>query len=120
MSKYLGKKWGVREWTPEMKTKWQEKMFEEGFSWCGHHKVAHLAASYYWTIMSTDLGHIDDNDVDFFFISSEEQMHYEDVFPKEETSSKLDVIQEIVDLVDQRKQEVPAEVPDEDERSFEG
>jgi hypothetical protein len=80
MSKYLGAKWDVRDWTDDMKISWKNKMLEEGFS-CNffHTKIGY---DYYWTEEDYSIT-FEIEDREFFLSTDEVEMVYDDVFPEE-------------------------------------
>jgi len=76
---FIDTKWDAREWTKEQKVKWQNRMFEIGFSWGGWDKrVRYITSDFYY---------VSDSSVtyggDFTFFNGREGnlMTYEDAFP---------------------------------------
>ena len=84
-------KWDVREWTDEMKQKWNDKVQELGFAGFVKelHKDTLLKSTYIWlNAKSTSYLVSDDtHSLDSFITSNDEEMKYEDMFPSlQETS----------------------------------
>jgi hypothetical protein len=76
---FINTKWDAREWTKEQKAKWQNRIFELGFSWGGWDKrVRYITSDFYY---------VSDSSVtyggDFAFFNGREGklMTYEDAFP---------------------------------------
>lgn len=77
-------KWDVRDWTDEMKTKFQERMFDEGYCWgrFGCNKtVSFLDAGSYF-LREEVLLWMDMNASNYFLEHESTEKTYEDVFPE--------------------------------------
>lgn len=108
---FINTKWDVREWTEEQKIQWQEKCFELGFKWGGEGVyVENSDKNFYY--LST--GILFGDDLEFFNSDEDNIKTFEDMFPEE----KLDPIQTIVEMVNERKQYI--EDSEEGDRGFEG
>lgn len=103
-SEFLMTEWDVRDWSEKQRVQWQEKCFELGFSWPLSGKtVSHTGRSFYYFLGYGDILHGFSTDTDFTL------KQFEDMFPAKELlqeDEKLDVVSEILELVNQRKQEV--------------
>lgn len=80
----INTKWDAREWTEDMKRKWQEKMFEIGFLWrSDREEVLHLSDGFYFL---SDRGSLTASDITGLFLNSgNREKKYSDAFPETQT-----------------------------------
>lgn len=74
-------KWDVREWTDEMKQKWNSKVQE--LSFIALYSEQYLLESTHLWLSGQTASYIGDGDTEYFLNSADKEMKYEDMFPEE-------------------------------------
>ncbi|OOE71731.1 hypothetical protein [Salinivibrio kushneri] len=86
---FIKTKWDARDWTEDMKRKWQKKMFELGCTWqdeCAI--VSELGANFYFISEGSRLAYSKGSHT--FDAVTYKQCEYSDAFPETEQGQKHD------------------------------
>lgn len=121
---FLNTKWDARDWTEDMKRRWQEKMFELGFCWIGGSRgVMHTDCAFFFIYEDAEITH--SSDLDHFRYHAHQECAYSFAFPEtlteqgqiaEATPTASDLLSQGAAILNQRGAEYEQE--DSQERSF--
>ena len=88
IEKFNNTKWDVSEWSEEMKTQWQKKMMDLGFTWKGYgRRVIHLESVAYF--IDTDITCQIYAESVHFDLSNLKELKWGDAFPEKKTKPSI-------------------------------